>query len=334
MRIERVDPLDLDLETADAIADMMTASQEVAGLPLPARVGAACLLARQLQFDLHPVDALFLAYDGESLVGEAVVELPWRDNTDATHFRGQVHPDARGHGIGTALRDEVLAFSDAAGRRRVSSGAYVGSDGISVLEGWGFARSGVNAVRRVDVHAAPHGLWDRLHEEALAHSGDYEFLRQVGSTPPERYDDMVRLHEAINDAPSTDPATEPDVWDVQRLTDYENAMAGRRQTLYRVLARHRESGEWAGQSLLCVDEFAPSTAFQEDTSVVRSHRGHRLGLLMKTEMLRWIGAERPEVGMIDTWNAVSNHHMIAVNERLGATVVAEHQSFRTDRLDP
>ena len=34
-------------------------------------------------------------------------------------------------------------------------------------------------------------------------------------------------------------------------------------------------------SLLCVDEFAPGVAFQEDTSVVRAYRGHRLGLLMK-----------------------------------------------------
>ena len=33
---------------------------------------------------------------------------------------------------------------------------------------------------------------------------------------------------------------------------------------------------------------------------------------------------------IDTWNAATNHHMIAINERLGATVVARHQGFRAD----
>ncbi|MFL6134226.1 MAG: GNAT family N-acetyltransferase, partial [Nocardioidaceae bacterium] len=76
---------------------------------------------------------------------------------------------------------------------------------------------------------------------------------------------------------------------------------------------------------------SPSAAFQEDTSVVRAHRGHRLGLLMKTEMLRWISVARPEVHVVDTWNAVSNHHMIAINERLGAVVVATHQNYRGDR---
>jgi GNAT superfamily N-acetyltransferase len=328
MRVERVDPRDLDLRTADAIADLVTASDAAAGLPFPKRTGAACLLSRQLQTDCHPVDALFLAYDDGRLVGEVCVELPWRDNTDMSVIRGQVHPDARGRGIGTALRDEALRFSEERGRKRLHVGAYVGSDGVTVLDHWGLTRTGVNAIRRLDLHAAPGGLWDRLHDEALAEAGDYELVRQVGSTPPERYADLVLLHEAINDAPSSDAAIEPDAWNEARLADYEQAMAGRRQTLYRVMTRHRETGQWAGQSLLCVDEFSPSTAFQEDTSVVRAHRGHRLGLLMKAEMLRWISVERPEVAAIDTWNAVSNHHMIAINERLGATVVAVHQSYR------
>ena len=331
VRIDRVDARDLHLRTADAIASLVNACDVADGLPLPRKVGAACLLSRQLQFSCRPVDALFLAFDDDRLVGEVAVELPRRDNTDAAVLRGEVHPAVRRRGVGTALLDEALAFADARGRRRVRAGAYLGSPGTAVLRTWGFTATGLNAVRRLDVHDSEPGTWDRLHAEALEHAGDYELVRQVGSTPPERYDDLVRLHDAINDAPSTDPATEPDAWDAQRLADYEAAMEGRRMTLYRVLARHRPTGEWAGQSMLCVDEFAPGHAFQEDTSVVRAHRGHRLGLLMKTEMLRWLARVRPEVRQVDTWNAVTNHHMIAVNERLGATVVARHQSFRLDR---
>ena len=81
-------------------------------------------------------------------------------------------------------------------------------------------------------------------------------------------------------------------------------------------------------SLLCVDEFAPSVAAQEDTSVVRTHRGHRLGLLMKVDMERWIAEQRPEVVATETWNATDNHHMIAVNERLGCRVVAQQAGYR------
>ncbi|CAN5694037.1 hypothetical protein BH10ACT10_BH10ACT10_06250 [soil metagenome] len=107
-------------------------------------------------------------------------------------------------------------------------------------------------------------------------------------------------------------------------------MAGRRQTLYRVVARHRGTGEPAGQSVLAVNEFSPTAAFQEDTAVVRAHRGHRLGLLMKATMLAWVTDLRPELATIDTWNDATNHHMIAINERLGATKVATHQGFRAD----
>jgi hypothetical protein len=202
---------------------------------------------------------------------------------------------------------------------------------VTALAALGFGRAARYAIRRVDLHGTGLAHWDRLHDEAAASAADYELIRQVGPTPDERLEGMVALHAAINDAPRDDPGLEADVWDVARLTDYENAMAGRHQTPYRVMARHRRSGEWAGLSLLCVDEFQPTVAFQEDTSVVREHRGHRLGLLMKTEMLRWIAAERPEIGATDTWNETTNHHMIAVNERLGANVLATYAVHRLDR---
>ena len=55
---------------------------------------------------------------------------------------------------------------------------------------------------------------------------------------------------------------------------------------------------------------------QHDTSVLRDHRGHRLGLLLKTEMLRWLSDAEPALARIDTWNDEGNAHMFAVNERL------------------
>ncbi len=52
--------------------------------------------------------------------------------------------------------------------------------------------------------------------------------------------------------------------------------------------------------------------------------------MMKLDMLRWLSDERPEVGSTITWNATTNHHMIAVNEMLGATVVAHNANYRKD----
>ena len=55
--------------------------------------------------------------------------------------------------------------------------------------------------------------------------------------------------------------------------------------------------------------------------MVREHRGHRLGLLLKTEMLLWLRDVEPAVEAVDTWNAESNDHMVGVNEQLGYRVM-------------
>ncbi|HSE72662.1 MAG TPA: GNAT family N-acetyltransferase [Nocardioidaceae bacterium] len=330
MHIERVDPLDLDLDTADALAAVDRASIKAANLAIPAPIGPTRLTTLQLGSDCRPVDALWLAYEGGDLVGHAAVELPWRDNTSSASIRGTVHPEVRRRGLGRDLMERACELAHAAGRTQVRTGAWRGSDGEAALPALGFSSEGIgtNAVRRIDVHGTPTATWDRVYDEAAVPAADYELVHLVGPTPEDLLEDMVTLHAAINDAPMDDADSEADTWDTDRVRSYDRAMAGRRQTVYRVLARHRHTGEWAGISMLCVDEFLPTIAFQEDTSVVRSHRGHRLGLLMKADMLRWISQERPEVGATDTWNATTNHHMIAVNERLGATVIGMHQGFR------
>ena len=330
VQIERIDPLTLDLATADAMAAVERASLEAAGSVLPWQPGPSRLKALQLGSDGRPVDGLWLARDEETLVGFAAAHLPVEDNTDAAHLRGVVHPSYRRRGTGRRLVDTAVDLARSEGRSKIYVGTVRGDGSGEAVEAMGFSAQGlaVNAVRRIDLHGSPPDLWQRVYDDAAGHAADYELVHQVGPTPDDRVDAMVTLHAAINDAPLEDPEAEDDHWDADRVRAYDRAMAGRQQTVHRVLARHRPTGEWAGLSILCVDEFRPTVAFQEDTSVVRAHRGHRLGLLMKADMLRWVSRERPEVAATDTWNATTNHHMIAVNERLGARVVAEVDTYR------
>lgn len=333
MTIERLDPLDpveLDLDTADAIADVDRAGLEAAGLAVPAPTGPGRMKSLQLGSDGRPVAGLWVVREGGELLGYAALGLPTADNTDAAHLSGAVTPSARRRGIGRALVSAARDLAREQGRTRVYAGAWRGDVGGAALTAFGFSADGLGvcAVRRVDVHGTPAARWESLYDEASAAAADYDLVHQVGPTPDHLVNDMVGLHAAINDAPAEDPEAERSRWDRDRVRAYDQAMAGRRQTVYRVMARHRGTGEWAGLSMLCVDEFSPTVAFQEDTSVVRAHRGHRLGLLMKADMLRWVGRDRPEVAATDTWNATTNHHMIAVNERLGATVIGQHQTYR------
>jgi RimJ/RimL family protein N-acetyltransferase len=61
----------------------------------------------------------------------------------------------------------------------------------------------------------------------------------------------------------------------------------------------------------------PEWAHQGLTAVTRPHRGHRLGLLVKAETMRWLAETEPKLERIETGNADSNRHMIAINEALG-----------------
>jgi GNAT superfamily N-acetyltransferase len=328
VQISRIDPADVDLDLADRLAALGRADLAHAGLELPPPTGPATMASLRHGNNGRPVDALWVAGALDAPVGWAKVELPFLDNLEMAAFRGIVSPERRRAGIGSRLLDLAAELAREHGRTALHSGAWAGGDGTAFLDARGFTTAGQHryAVRRLDLHQDTAGF-DRLRAEAATAARDYELVRVTGPAPGELLAGLVALHEAINDAPA-DEGQEPDVWDAERVRSYDESMASRHQTTYRVLARHVPSGEWAGMSLLCVDEFAPSIASQEDTTVVRAHRGHRLGLLMKCEMVRWIADERPEVAATDTWNATGNHHMIAVNERLGARVIATYVGYR------
>ena len=96
------------------------------------------------------------------------------------------------------------------------------------------------------------------------------------------------------------------------------------------MARHRASRRLAGHTVVAVDADQPEYGDQHDTSVLREHRGHRLGMLLKTEMLRWLAEVEPGLRRIDTWNDQDNDHMLAVNERLGYRRTSRNLEFQRD----
>ena len=56
---------------------------------------------------------------------------------------------------------------------------------------------------------------------------------------------------------------------------------------------------------------------QGDTAVARAHRGHRLGLLLKIDMMHWLAEAEPQFEVVETWNNADNGFMISVNESIG-----------------
>jgi len=153
------------------------------------------------------------------------------------------------------------------------------------------------------------------------HSGGYDLVRLPAWTPTWRLPEVAGLTTAINDAPTDDLDVEDEVYSGPRIRAFEVAQLGQGRRLYRLAARERATGALVGQTVVGVDAERPGHGWQYDTSVQRDHRGHRLGLLLKLGMLDWLRQREPQLRVLDTWNAASNEHMIAVNEALGYRVV-------------
>ena len=75
--------------------------------------------------------------------------------------------------------------------------------------------------------------------------------------------------------------------------------------------------ELAAFSVLQFSDEKPWLAEQDDTLVVKDHRGKRLGMLVKISNLRRLARKHPSVERVLTFNAAENQHMLAINEALG-----------------
>lgn len=226
-----MDPMDVDLDLAEALVAVDRASLEQSGLELQAQSGPSRMTSLHSGNDGRPFDGLWTAFLEDQVVGWATLELPWRDNLELARVRIMVHPDRRRQGLGTRLLELALAAARENGRTSIATLAWVSSDGVPFLAARGFSTSGQHPydVRRLDLHDTPTARWQQLYDEAAPRAADYELSHLVGPTPDDLLDGLVALHEAINDAPS-DEGMEPDVWDVDRVRAYDEGMARRRQT--------------------------------------------------------------------------------------------------------
>jgi len=250
------------------------------------------------------------------------------DNLDLAWLGLVVHPEQRRRGHGSAMLDHLLLQTKALGRTSVGIDGWDSESTRAFAARHGFEEKS-RAIQRRQVLAEVD--WDeieRLHAEAAAAATDYELVRREGRTPDDELDAMVELTASINDAPTDDLDIEDEVFTPDRVRGYEDAQLAKGDRLFRVLARHRESGALAGHTVVAVDGERPHLADQHDTSVVAAHRGHRLGLLLKTEMNLWLREVQPQLVHIGTWNAESNDHMIGVNEQLGYRVMGRELEFQ------
>jgi GNAT superfamily N-acetyltransferase len=253
-------------------------------------------------------------------VGLLRVELPNWDNTHIGLVDVQVDPRDRRQGIGGALFEAGLQRLREAGRTTLLAESVDCVATVGFAASVGLERAQDVVQRRQDLSAVDWTRLDAAYDDARAHAGGYELLRLPGRVPESMRAAVCEMAAAINDAPVDGLDIEDEVITPERQITFEHMhdLLGRR--VYRLVARDTATGELAGVTTVAIDSEQPWHAEQYDTSVVRAHRGRRLGVLLKIAMLRWLREQEPQLTEVTTWNAASNDHMIGVNELLGYEV--------------
>ncbi|HEY5336028.1 MAG TPA: hypothetical protein VIJ71_08405, partial [Mycobacteriales bacterium] len=175
----------------------------------------------------------------------------------------------------------------------------------------------LNDVRRVlDLAAVDRARLDAVECEAWSSAGGYRLTQYVDRAAPELVDGLAALAGRMStDAPMGELDHAPEVWDAARWLASEQDMADRGRLRVGTVALL--SDEVVAYSELGVSRERPEVGYQWDTIVRADHRGHRLGLLVKIANLRLLRERSPKTRWVNTWNAASNRHMIAINEAIG-----------------
>lgn len=274
--------------------------------------------------------------DGRVL-GRLDLSLSDQDNTHLAGFNLSVHPAERRRGVGSALlrHAEERAVED--GRTTLSSWIPVpgpGNQAISEVGSLfavskGFKPSLECAVRVCDLDAVDDGELDRLWEAAAARAEGFELIAFEGAPPEDLVDGMAYLHGRMyTDMPVGDWDLQEAAIDRARILDWERQRRQRGELHLQVAVRHKESGEIAGFTEIIAEGGQEFHCMQGDTIVDPRFRGHRLGTLLKIANQRRIHEWRPKMKFVWTGNAVSNDHMISINEAVGYRVNCHEQVYQ------
>ena len=263
-------------------------------------------------------------------VGAVALGVPTVDNLSSCSVDVRIDPAERGRGHGRALLAAALEEVERLGRTRVFfevPSPY--PDGPGPAEGLlreVGARPVLREARRVlDLTATPPAPPPDPPK-------GYRLVQWVDRVPDEHLDDMAYLmHRMSTDVPLGDMDWEPETWDAARYREKEDAAMSRNRIRYATLCVSEESGRAVGFTDIGVNRAVPETAYQWETLVEREHRGHGLGLVLKAHN-HWLLADRsPRTMWVNTWNALTNSHMIAINEALGFTPVEHWTEWQLDR---
>jgi RimJ/RimL family protein N-acetyltransferase len=318
MRMQRWDPA--DEATARACYDVEVAAHQTDEPAMPPNSYDQFALHLRTGWDYEPSEVWVATADDGTVAGFYRMTLPDLENLDKAYGGPIVHPAYRRRGLGREILRHQGTRAEANGRTTFCAEVASEGAGDAFAQAVG-AKLQLEEVRRIQYlrDIAP-GTVAALRAEAERAAGGYSLISWHGFVPDQYCAAMAEVYNAFADAPHGDNQ-EPERWDAERVRT-RTGLAVRAGVMrsHSVAAVRDSDGEMAGYSEVIIAPEHPDWGYQQLTAVTRPHRGHRLGLLVKTAMLDLLAEAEPGLERILTGNAADNQHMISVNEQLGYQV--------------
>ena len=154
--------------------------------------------------------------------------------------------------------------------------------------------------------------------EEVPFADRYALHTWVGSAPEHLLEPLARLHARLPSDSFVKPiVTDPDPWDAERVRRTEQLREEDGDRSLMAVAEDRDAGELVGMTELILAQHRPTLALQDETLVIREHRGRRLGMRLKMANLKQLVEVQPEVDTVYSWTHTGNDRMNWVNVQLG-----------------
>jgi GNAT superfamily N-acetyltransferase len=285
----------------------------------------------------------FIAERDGRMIGAAKLMYSKEEGAEALDFDLMVDPERWGEGAEEALLAAVENEARSLGRSVVQTWTLhrPGSRGPALEPStkWGsipaddrqtrFALDNGFTLEQVERNSAfdLHGSFDlveRMLAEALAFAGDEYRLVTWTSPTPEQYQDSFAfaVSRMSTDAPQGGLVIQEETWDAERVRRRDERLKAQGLTASLACVEHVPSGRIVAYNELVIGEDRSAATQQYGTLVVKEHRGHRLGVIIKcANLLRWRDLV-PESPRVSTFNAEENRHMLDINETIGFVPVS------------
>jgi GNAT superfamily N-acetyltransferase len=250
----------------------------------------------------------------------------WRQGPGSGTMRLFVDRARRGEGIGRALADSLLDAARNGGRSGLTLEVAVDSPAEALCRAHGLAPDLLVEQNRTDPRSVPVALLEAWRHAGEAAEGYSLVTFDVPCPSEDLARDFVEARMIMNDAPRFEGEPEA-TYTVDELLAVEAASLAAHQDWWNVGVRHDATGQLVGLSELYLPRARPEIVFQGDTGVAAEHRGHGLGAWMKAVNHLRLNAERPEVAVVQTWNASANEPMLRINRALGFEPVQRYHGW-------